>query len=323
MTSIDCRKCKNIDRYFIADFIEIFPSVNEDSLTEVLLWQLKRNYCINIYRFSRREESQTGADFSIASLGFYIIYGNNYIGLLFQAKKLIQEEGEYCRNIYRKKSGNSQRLQINLLIEHANRQNYLPFYIFYTNYLSTTCRNSECFRYRFESRLFFSPPYYTSLFIREANDLKRFLSCKCNTNNNRISKTEILRDAKPFCCLFCCPIANTINPNPLDHILDFIWFSFYSRNLEFEEFKASREERNEFLKYFLNKEYKEYNQPLGLKKFKEKFLKRGIPETIKYILEGKWEKITEDILKKDGILITIDRKQTALLFDKIAILKIF
>ena len=312
-----CERCKQVDRR-ISDFINTQP--NEDSITDVLLWQLQElNPNLTIVRFNKYEESEeTGADFAISNLGIFFVHKEKeqYIGLALQAKKILKEKVE-CKNTIAYKNG----YQMDLLEEYSKKNKYLPMYIFYTYLSLNNCIGNlplceECiislpYPYRLKRKWIryllqkyleedflnkcFPPlnfiPKFTSLHLQNIFYLKKLRDENCK-QNNKIEKEKLLENSIPFCCVFCSPLANRNNPSPIEHILEFLWFSFFKKE-EYKDFKS----------------------------FKKDYLRKELSQTLKLIKLGKEEKLTDEILFEDGILIAKRGKYNDKLFEALDLSK--
>ena len=103
------------------------PSVKEESLTDWLLYQATQISNRVFYKtFTRNEEAHVGADWE-----WWILTEDRYsllaYRLLIQAKKLKKDKNNYSAITY----GNSNGMQIDLLLSSAVNRQALPLYAYY------------------------------------------------------------------------------------------------------------------------------------------------------------------------------------------------
>ncbi len=83
----------------VYDFISNVKSVQEESITEYLIWQWKKIHSkksfLKHYKLhTKYEESTSGADFE---LEVWIVKKRSYLPFLIQAKKIIYNTNSYCK----------------------------------------------------------------------------------------------------------------------------------------------------------------------------------------------------------------------------------
>lgn len=116
--------------------------LNEETLTELLLLNLKRYYpgSVTIQPFHKQEEANTGGDWAWTFLSHDRMWSQS---MLVQAKRLDNFDRSYNKLDYRigKKptDGTPHIRQIDKLIETAKKHGQLPIYIFY-NHLNNSNR---------------------------------------------------------------------------------------------------------------------------------------------------------------------------------------
>ena len=169
--------------------------VNEECMTELLLLNLKRYYPgrVTIQPFHKQEEGKTGGDWSWT---FVSHDGKWSQSMLVQAKRLDDFDCYYNKLDYRigKKptDGSPHVLQIDQLIETAERRRQLPVYIFY-NHLSDPSRVIQnCGTLNSLGKLWpqsWGITFASALAVRNALSDKRF-------DRHR-------RHSRPFHCLLC------------------------------------------------------------------------------------------------------------------------
>jgi hypothetical protein len=108
----------------IYDWIQQQPNVKEESITDWLLFELSRN-CrqLRYYAFTRHEEMRNDADWE-----WWVLTSRYAYRFRVQAKKLKPKADNYSSICYSNVNG----LQIDLLLENAERDDAFPLYIFYS-----------------------------------------------------------------------------------------------------------------------------------------------------------------------------------------------
>ncbi len=127
-----CRNAYKLSEQ-LYDFITNVSSVQEESITEYLVWQWtilnkKVKFFKHLKLHTKKEEARSGADFE---LELWILERGKATPFIIQAKKIIDKYHKYCQNSlnYDKKKPVK---QYELLIERASTENKIPLYMFYT-----------------------------------------------------------------------------------------------------------------------------------------------------------------------------------------------
>ncbi|MBU0558176.1 MAG: hypothetical protein KJ799_03645 [Bacteroidetes bacterium] len=185
----------------VLEFIQFVPDVNEESITDYLVWQWRKldkrfNY-LNIEKYSKEDENKkTGADFE---LELWLIKDNKPIPFVVQAKKFIKDYNSYCSKLnYKTKA---KKRQIYILSNYAKTEKRLPFYLIYSKPDKDTriiCGGMKNNLFEEETSLYFADAYVIE---QMSKDYK----------NKKLSKNEILEQSNSFCCLFCCPLTRHNN----------------------------------------------------------------------------------------------------------------
>lgn len=197
-----CTANKNVS-LDVKNFMENVPNVKEESITDYLVWKLRklndRFKYINIKLFTHQEESTTtGADFE---LELWLIEENFHLPLIFQAKKFIKQHDSYFAKL---NYPNKTQVQLKTLLDYAQTNGKVPFYAFYSipdaktrtinchNLTNTACCNGNS---------------STAVFMANANKVKEFADGKYG---KKVSKNKLLEISKPFHCIFCSPPVQSI-----------------------------------------------------------------------------------------------------------------
>ncbi len=248
----------------------------EDSITDFIIWKIKRlhRYRLGIYGVNihdtRRNEKITGADIEIV-----FTYNNQSIHLLIQAKRIYdRDNSNRNRNVISCSELERSTNQIDNLINYSFQYNKLPFYLFY----SKVDRNIQhmC-RYLCESGNIFvyAQSLCRCLILKDASIVRNIYQEICrNQNRNSILTYNLVNGGNPFLCLFCCPIVQGYNPDPLEHLLD-----------------------------YLKKYYGEIVEKIGEKKIIQK-----VPEYVTDIVDGKFQENlgnVQNIENEEGRLIKL------------------
>ncbi len=176
-----CKEMKKIEK-LVYDFIDNVSAVQEETITEYLMWQWimlnKKVKFIKSKRLhSKKEESKTGADFEIE---LWIIGTKKALPFLIQAKKIIKDTNQYCSNTLNYKKGKHPK-QYDALIDKAGKSKMIPLYLFYTK----TKMNK-------------------SIYVSLASDVRTLaISCaiKPRTIIKRDQVLDISRNLSKLCCL--------------------------------------------------------------------------------------------------------------------------
>lgn len=176
----------------VYEFIKFVDDVGEESITDYLVWQwrklnLRFNY-LSVEKHTKKKENTTsGADFE---LELWILTDTASLPFVFQAKKLLKDYNAYPTKLGYLAANKIP--QVDLLIQYANSQKKLPFYIFYSqpnDDTKTKCRMD-------------GSTDETAIYITDAFTVKDLIG---KYKNRRLSKNTILAETTPFHCLFCCP----------------------------------------------------------------------------------------------------------------------
>lgn len=174
-----CRAINEISND-IKEWIYYQPNVNEESITDRLLYNLSRAIPGIYYRgFTRFEEGRkTGADWE-----WWIIFKDGSYRFRVQAKK--EKPDNYPSLLYTNDHG----LQIEMLIKDSDRVNAISLYSFYTDSdKPTMCRRGLC---------------NEGVFLSSAKELYDEYVIKPRTN---VDIGNILKRSNPLTCFFCCPL---------------------------------------------------------------------------------------------------------------------
>ncbi len=175
-----CRNAYKLSEQ-LYDFITNVSSVQEESITEYLVWQWtilnkKVKFFKHLKLHTKKEEARSGADFE---LELWILERGKATPFIIQAKKIIDKYHKYCQNSlnYDKKKPVK---QYELLIERASTENKIPLYMFYTKEAEDK-----------------------SIYISNALKVKEMAE-KCNAKSRtRLSRDEILDISYNIIDLFC------------------------------------------------------------------------------------------------------------------------
>ncbi|MBD3671240.1 MAG: hypothetical protein HUJ29_10735 [Gammaproteobacteria bacterium] len=177
----------------VADFLVNVSDVNEESITDYLVWRWKeidkRFKAINISTFTRQEESKiSGADFEME---LWLVGKTKRYPLVFQAKKFIKPYASYVRKL---RYPDNTKQQMNKLLSYAASNNKIPFYVFYS--LPDTKTKTMCMRNNISN---------SGVFMGHAKIIEEFADGK---HGSRVSLNKLLENTNPFHCIFCCPLAH-------------------------------------------------------------------------------------------------------------------
>ena len=181
-----CDKIKEISRD-IKEWVYYQPSVNEESVTDRLLYSLSREVPGVYYRsFTRHEEARkTGADWER-----WILFNGGSYKLRVQAKK--EKKDNYPSIAYTNKHG----LQIEKLLNDSLAVNALPFYAFY----SASNNKTMCAHGITDEGV-----YLTSAQGLYDNYIVG--------TRKKVDISDIMIKSNPLSCFFCCPLLkhNTVS----------------------------------------------------------------------------------------------------------------
>ena len=175
-----CNEIKTLSEQ-VYDFIDNVPSVQEESITEYLMWQWslldKRVKFIKRKRLhTKKEEAKSGADFEIE---LWVIKSSTALPFLIQAKKIIKKTNSYCSKSLNYNTTKPTR-QYQLLINTASREHKVPLYAFYTK-----------------------KDKHKSIYISDAYEVKK-LAIDCAKKSRSVVKREDILDISTnIISLFC------------------------------------------------------------------------------------------------------------------------
>jgi len=190
--------CKNAQELSLKlyDFIDHVSSVQEESMTEYLIWQWEiLNAKVKFFKHrklhTKIEEAKSGADFE---LELWILDEKNAVPFMIQAKKIIEPYKRYCQESL---NYNNKKLvkQYQLLIDMATfgGKKYIPLYMFYT-------KNAKD----------------KSIYIADAHKIKEMAE-ECDKKlGTMLSRDEILDISYNIIDLFCPPSSESrgsVNPS--------------------------------------------------------------------------------------------------------------
>jgi len=175
-----CKEIKTLSEQ-VYDFIDNVPSVQEETITEYLMWQWslldKKVKFIKRKRLhTKTEEVKSGADFEIE---LWLIKSSTAIPFLIQAKKIIKKTNSYCSKSLNYNVAKPTR-QYQLLIDAAIREHMVPLYAFYTK-----------------------KDKHKSIYISDAYEVKK-LAIHCSKKSRSVVKREDILDISTnIISLFC------------------------------------------------------------------------------------------------------------------------
>ncbi len=178
---IFCKEMKVLSKK-VYDFIDNVPSVQEESITEYLMWQWslldkKIKFIKHKKLHTKAQEAKTGADFEIE---LWIIKSTTAIPFLIQAKKIIESTKSYCRESLNYNIEKPIR-QYQLLIDTAVSESMVPLYMFYTK----QDKNK-------------------SIYIADADKVKKLAKrCFKKPKSDIVTRENILNISKNIINLFC------------------------------------------------------------------------------------------------------------------------
>lgn len=179
----DCEALQALSQY-VRIWMQKQPEVKEESLTDWLLFDVSQKIPRITYKaFSRQEEARkTGADwewwFLFASFGFK---------MRVQAKKLCPSADHYPGIAHTNKHG----LQIEKLLADAKRENFMPFYAFYT----TETADVMCQMHRNDEGVFMAGGHSIHAEV-------------IAVPRRPIASPDLLRHTIALSCFLCCPLAS-------------------------------------------------------------------------------------------------------------------
>jgi len=192
----DCKVLSEAARY-VAHWMHRQPHVKEESITDWLLYEIsEKRSNVAYHAFTRHEESSdTGADWE-----WWFLFHETAFKYRVQAKKVKTNADNYPSVAYSNKNG----LQIEMLVDSANRSNAIPLYALYT---APTQARTACCADRTASS--------SGVFIVGASALSTsFLSHP----RTKVTSDDLLRQSVPLSCFACCPLVR--NESGHDGFLD-------------------------------------------------------------------------------------------------------
>jgi phage-related protein len=175
-----CKEMKVLSEQ-VYNFIDNVPSVQEESITEYLMWQWslldkKVKFVKSKKLHTKVQEAKTGSDLEIE---LWIITSTTAIPFLIQAKKIIVPTKSYCRESLNYNVKKPIR-QYQLLIDTAIRERKIPLYAFYTK-----------------------KDKHKSIYISDAYEVKK-LAVNCSKKSRTVVKREDILDISTnIISLFC------------------------------------------------------------------------------------------------------------------------
>jgi len=169
---------------YVYNWINKQPSVGEESLTDWLLFALSESLPSVKYKsFTRHEEAkETGSDWE-----WWFVDVHQALCFRIQAKKISEKKDNYFSIAYQNQYG----MQIEKLIDNAQNNNFLPFYIFYyASQRKTKVLCSDTLWNKFDCGIFISSA--TKLY----NDF-------ILNGRKKVTPQDILIRSNPFYCLVC------------------------------------------------------------------------------------------------------------------------
>ncbi len=161
------------------------PNVKEESITDWLLYDLsKKIKYLKYYLFTRNEEG----GFSGADWEWWIITNRGSFAARIQAKKIKNNGDNYPYIAY----SNKTNLQIELLIDDAEKNGFAPLYTFYTKEYSTL----KC-----GAQIDNEGVYIASAVEIHNNFIKK--------PRHKIGNSDLLKLCNPLSCLLCCPVVQS------------------------------------------------------------------------------------------------------------------
>jgi len=163
------------------------PTLGEDSITDYRLLLLKR-HCpdeVEVIKFNRRKEANTGADWE-----WWFGAKDQWFGMRVQAKKLDIDTLAYKHLDHR--IGSSNELQVDRLIQDAGSRGLFPMYSFY-NYWDADAGPNTWRCQTFERR-----PALWGNSVAAAEVVQKLVM------SGTKSAFDVAESALPITCLACC-----------------------------------------------------------------------------------------------------------------------
>jgi hypothetical protein len=179
----DCEHLYESSQY-IKHWIQQQPGVKEESLTDWLLFDVSEKIpSISYKAFSRHEEArQTGADWE-----WWFLYPSFSFAMRVQAKKLHPSSDNYPGIAHTNRHG----LQIEKLLRDCARENYMPFYAFYTDQRADVM----CQMQRNDEGVFMAGG-------------QKIYDAFMNGPRLKVMTADALQHTVALSCFLCCPLAS-------------------------------------------------------------------------------------------------------------------
>lgn len=178
----DCKKLIECSEY-IKTWINLQPSVKEESLTDWLLFDISQELKRITYKaFSRFDEAtKTGADWE-----WWFLFTSFSVRTRIQAKKIDPSKDNYPSIAYTNRHG----LQIEKLLEDADLTNSISFYAFYTDLQKPlNCKKARGGK--------------EGVFLAGG---KQIYSDFIINGKKEVKPCAILKRCIPLSCFLCCPL---------------------------------------------------------------------------------------------------------------------
>ena len=211
---MECADLKLITK-FVGDWLYKQPNVNENTLTEYLLYMISKSIRGVYYKtFSQKDEGlKTGADWQ-----WWIIFKDGSYKMRVQAKKEIDRTFDFYR-----KSPKASTHQLNMLISDAQKGNYIPFYSLYsTTDLGTLCPFSK---------------KGEGVYLASAYRIKEIID---SSGNYKQSSDDIVKNSLLLSCFFCCNLLRTRKVTDFDAFVKRFYPEIAFNNIDEEILSNSR-----------------------------------------------------------------------------------
>lgn len=179
----DCEKLKKSSIY-VKEWIIKQSKVKEESITDWLLFDISEKIERIAYKaFTRDEESRkTGADWE-----WWFIYKDHAFKMRVQAKKLKIGEDNYPALAYTNNNG----LQIELLLNSSQQENFIPFYAFYSR----------------EANIVMCKQGINDEGVYMAGGNQIYADFILN-GKRRVESNDLTERSIPLSCFLCCPLCH-------------------------------------------------------------------------------------------------------------------
>lgn len=180
-----CKELRKSSSY-VRQWLTNQPVVKEESLTDWLLYDVSKNVPSVLYHaFTRHQEArETGADWE-----WWILFKKHFVRLRVQAKKVSTSKDNYPELARTNRHG----LQIDMLLDGAQKANAIALYALYSAHDAKTLCNQH------------HTQYDDGVFFAGATRLNAdFISGA----RQRITADDLLSRSVPFTCFACCPLVH-------------------------------------------------------------------------------------------------------------------